>query len=187
MWIKLAFLAVTGFFLLGCYWLASNAFFLETAQYEMVEKERHFEVRDYPDLPVVTTPMQSSEDSASFRRLFRYIQGENSSETKIAMTTPVFVDDEKMNFVIPKEASRQGVPQPTGPEVELALRPKLRVVVHRFPGVANESNRNEALDKLQTWMAARGMVPVGNPFFAYYDAPFVPGPFRRNEVMLQSR
>jgi len=187
MWMKLVLLAVTGVFLLGCYWLASNVFFLETAQYELVEKEGPFEVRDYPDLPVVTTPMQSSEGNSAFRRLFRYIQGENSSETKIAMTTPVFVDDGKMDFVIPREASRQGVPDPTGPEVEIAVRPKLRVAVHRFSGVANDSNRNEALDRLQTWMAARSMVAVGNPFFAYYDAPFVPGPFRRNEVMLQSR
>jgi hypothetical protein len=34
-------------------------------------------------------------------------------------------------------------------------------------------------------MAEKSLDFGGEPFFAYYDAPFIPGPFRRNEVMLR--
>jgi hypothetical protein len=39
------------------------------------------------------------------------------------------------------------------------------------------------LDALQ----ANGLVAVSNPVFARYNAPFVPGFLRRNEVMIEVR
>jgi hypothetical protein len=37
---------------------------------------------------------------------------------------------------------------------------------------------------LRAWLAGQGIVPEGEAEFAFYDAPMVPGPLRRNEVLI---
>ncbi len=63
----------------------------ESAPYRVLESDGKFELRDYPALAVVETPMRGDSGS-SFQRLFRYISGLNTGDQKIAMTTPVFMD-----------------------------------------------------------------------------------------------
>jgi hypothetical protein len=54
----------------------------------------------------------------------------------------------------------------------------------RFSG--NGSGRDLALMEagLRDWIAEQGMMPAGEAEFAFYDAPMVPGPLRRNEVLI---
>lgn len=184
---KVVLISVFGGALFGIYWLVSSVFFLETAQYQVVLKEGDFEVRDYANLAVVTAGMQSAEGNSAFRKLFQFIQGENTRQEKISMTTPVFVDDGKMSFVVPEETRSQGVPDPTGKDVVLEDRPGFRVAVYRFSGVSGEASRREALEQLESWIVGKGLSTDGEAFFAYYDAPFIPGPIRRNEAMLRCR
>jgi hypothetical protein len=37
---------------------------------------------------------------------------------------------------------------------------------------------------LRAWLLGQGIVPEGEAEFAFYDAPMVPGPLRRNEVLI---
>ena len=63
----------------------------ESAPYKMVRRDGKFELRDYPALTVVETPMGgggSNGANGSFNRLFRFITGNNEAKQKIAMTTP---------------------------------------------------------------------------------------------------
>jgi hypothetical protein len=185
MWIKLSLLFLLSLILMGVYWLVSSVFFLETAPYVVTLKEGEFEIREYSQLAVVTAAMQSTEGDSAFRKLFQFIQGQNAREEKIAMTTPVFVDDGKMSFVVPEATLRNGVPHPTGEGVAIEERAPVRVAAFRFSGYATEDSRSEALAALRGWLSEKGFNAEGEAFFAYYDAPFVPGPFRRNEVMLR--
>ena len=54
----------------------------ESAEYTVVESEGPFEIRDYPDLKLVSTEMrfESQGSDGSFMRLFRYISGGNQAE-----------------------------------------------------------------------------------------------------------
>jgi hypothetical protein len=54
----------------------------------------------------------------------------------------------------------------------------------RFSG--NGSARDLALmeARLRDWMTGQGLMPAGEAEFAFYDAPMVPGPLRRNEVLI---
>ncbi|KPQ31561.1 MAG: SOUL heme-binding protein, partial [Porphyrobacter sp. HL-46] len=38
--------------------------------------------------------------------------------------------------------------------------------------------------QLRAWLAEQGIAPTGKAEFAFYDAPMVPGPLRRNEVLI---
>ncbi|MCY2996691.1 MAG: heme-binding protein, partial [Planctomycetota bacterium] len=105
--------------------LARGAY--ESAEYKVVEKDGKFEVREYTDLMLVATRTQLDAQGrdGSFMKLFRYISGANASDKKIAMTTPVFMENDKsesavqMGFVMPKEIADSEVPAPTGPGVEV--------------------------------------------------------------------
>jgi hypothetical protein len=64
----------------------------ESAPCQVVRTDGKLELRDYPTLTLVETPMArgGNEADGSFNRLFRFITGGNETKQKIAMTTPVY-------------------------------------------------------------------------------------------------
>ena len=99
----------------------------ESAEYKVIESNGEFEIREYPDLMLVATKtkIDAQGRDGSFMKLFRYISGANEAEQKISMTTPVFMENDQadsevqMGFVMPKEVAVEGVPSPTGPDVDV--------------------------------------------------------------------
>lgn len=169
----------------------------ETAAYSVLSSKDKFEVRDYPELKVVSTAMDpaSKERDGRFMKLFRYIDGENAASQKVAMTTPVFMTPgssqaagagtgEKMNFVVPTEVAAAGAPAPKAEDVILETMPAQRVAVVRFSGSSNPALEKEKLAELRSWMEQEKLTAAGEPFTAYYDPPWTPGPLRRNEVLV---
>ena len=59
----------------------------EEATYNVVQKNDIYEIRYYSDRLIVQVPNKG--DNNSFRKLFKYISGENKNSEKIAMTVPV--------------------------------------------------------------------------------------------------
>jgi len=114
-WISLLILVVViGLALAGCQHTRAG---YESAPYKVVRSDGKFELRDYPALTVVETPMAAdSRDGGdgSFMRLFRFITGGNEARQKIAMTTPVFMSGSESNatmaFVIPAKMKTAEVP-----------------------------------------------------------------------------
>ncbi|MFT5471592.1 MAG: hypothetical protein ACI8UO_006727 [Verrucomicrobiales bacterium] len=164
----------------------------ETADYKVVETNGAFEIRAYRALAVASTKMDN--ENSGFGRLFKYIAGQNQTESKIAMTTPVFVssdskEKETMSFVLPYETAEAGAPEPKGASVFLNKLRGGKFAVYRYAGRSSESRDTKALTKLQEWIVESGMEvkTASTPRFAYYDPPWTPGPFRRNEVMIEIR
>ena len=151
--LALGILAFTTFKLVGSE--ASRAKY-ETAPFTSVEKDDVFEIRDYPEITVVSTTGKGSDADGAFMRLFRYIGGGNEGGTKIEMTTPVFMDhgekETAMSFVVPKSVVASGAPAPTAPQVSLAKRAGGRFAVMRFTGLRSTKNEEAALTKLRDWM-----------------------------------
>merc|ERR1712187_728924 len=89
----------------------------EAAPYQVIRTDGDFEVREYPDINLVS--INSENGNQGFRDLFNYISGDNEMNEKIPMTVPVYMQDvdnmEKMAFVMP--ADMVDVPAPTNPEV----------------------------------------------------------------------
>lgn len=162
----------------------------ESAEYETVEKDGKFEIREYPELVTVATDAGSG-DNSSFMRLFKYISGENEGDQKIAMTTPVFMPSSggtktaSMHFVLPKEVAEKGAPDPKRDGVTLSTFRSGQYAAIRFSGKLNNESRKNALEKLETELESRGLKSVGSPVYAGYDSPWTPGPLRRNEVLLK--
>ncbi|GIX00553.1 MAG: hypothetical protein KatS3mg111_3885 [Pirellulaceae bacterium] len=165
----------------------------ESAQYKVIESDGRLEVREYPDLMLVTTDsrMDSQGRDGSFMRLFQYISGANEGEQKIAMTTPVFMEGEvgksdvSMGFVMPMEVAAEGVPEPKDKDVKIRKREGGRFAVIRFSGRLDSRVVSEQEAKLREWMQLRGLEGESTTEAAGYDPPFTPRPLRRNEVLIR--
>ena len=162
-----------------------------SAPYQVVRTEGLFELRDYPALTLVETAMSSGGNRAdgSFSRLFGYITGRNEQQQKISMTTPVFISgaetNQKMAFVLPAEFSAGQAPRPAGGAVVVRQVPAGRFAVLRFRGARGARQEAEALRRLTAWMTAQRLAVLSPPVYGYFDPPWTPGWFRRNEVMLR--
>jgi hypothetical protein len=173
--------------------LISCATGIEEPKYESISKDGEFELRQYPELPLVSTKMDGMDRrNESFRRLFKYISGENEDARKIAMTAPVLMESKpdkesadspgRMSFLIPAAIAKDGSPKPKSEAVETRMIPSQRVAVMTFAGWKDEPARELAVEKLGEWIKRQNLSAIGQPFFAFYDPPWIPEAFRRNEV-----
>lgn len=160
-------------------------------EYRVVESDGPFEIRDYPDMVVVGTPMADADptEGTSFMRLFRYISGSNEAEQKISMTTPVMTSQKdgglQMSFIVPEDVADGGAPLPTADAVVLETVPGGRFASVRFSGRWTDERFEEAAAELEKWLESRDLRPAGLPIIANYDPPFTPPMLRRNEVWIR--
>lgn len=180
-----------GLFYMGWKLTSRNAY--ESAKYSVLSASGEFELREYPNLMLVTTPMGSSVDGSdgSFGRLFRYISGDNEGEQKVAMTTPVFIEagsDQstgQMGFVLPSDVASSQVPVPVNQQVQVTEREGGQFAVVRFSGRVNPTIRKKKQTELEAWIEQQGYQPAAEAEIASYDPPWTPGPLRRNEILIR--
>lgn len=183
----------------------------EEPDYTSVAVDGAFELRDYPALVVAEithTGTRQAANSRSFRRLAAYIfaQDRPAGGERIAMTSPVFQDraprDEKiamtapvmeeqvakdswrMRFVMPSKYTLDTLPEPPA-DISLTEIPARRMATVRFAGNASAEDLSEMEQMLAEWIEAQGLRAKGAFEYAFYNAPMVPGPLRRNEVMIE--
>ncbi|MEW4486626.1 heme-binding protein [Thalassoglobus sp. JC818] len=165
----------------------------ESAPYEVIEKDGNIEIREYPELVLASTQtnVEARGNDGSFMKLFRYISGDNETNQKIEMTTPVFMEEGSktsegsMGFVMPQDVKEAGAPQPRSSDILISTRKGGRFAVIRFSGIMNERKAAVQEKLLRDWMVSREISGEASAERAGYDAPFVPGPLRRNEILIR--
>jgi SOUL heme-binding protein len=179
--------------LAGGFFISSSRASTETAPYTVLETDDKIEVRLYDTLHLAKVSLPASDPKAenmdgAFMKLFRFIDGANDTGEKIAMTTPVIMQrtstESSMSFVMPRAIAEKGTPKPKG-DVTLDQLPSVKVVAIRFSGRSNPEVEKQKLAALQTWAKTKNLTTEGTPLVAYYDPPWTPGPFRRNEILLR--
>ncbi len=147
-----------------------------------------------------------------FRKLAAFIFGDNQAKSKISMTSPVVQTSQqetvktesvksekismtapvvqkpsldgtwKVNFMMPSKYSKETLPIPLDTDIRIFETAPYRTVSLRFSGSASINNIRKHQEKLNAYMSTKGMTALSGPEYAFYDAPFVPPMFRRNEV-----
>ncbi|MEO1167104.1 MAG: heme-binding protein [Pseudomonadota bacterium] len=177
--------------------VAAAAYYLnernsEKPEYDLLVEEGRFALRAYPAMMIAETVQHGGRETAlgnGFRVLADYIFARSRPGEKIAMTSPVLSDRTeegegwRTRFVMPRKLRKTELPEPS-PGVELAEQPARKIAAIRFSGSADDAMlaENEAI--LREWMAANSLEPDGPAEYAFYNSPFIPGPLRRNEVLI---
>lgn len=176
----------------------------EQPSYQLILMDGRFEIRDYPKLLVAETVSPGSRNGAlnnGFQKLAAYIFAKSRGGDKIPMTAPVVQDREKIpmtapvmqdeagqdgwrtRFIMPASYHRETLPQP--PEgVTISELPSRRVAVIRFSGRADDDAVAQMESTLRNWMSSRALHASAPAEYAFYNSPFIPGPLRRNEVLI---
>ncbi|MEE2526862.1 heme-binding protein [Hyphobacterium sp. HN65] len=192
--------------------LAAETRAADEPPHTVVLRDGPIEIRDYAPMILaeveVSGPMARA-GNAGFRPLADYIFGGNTSRQatgsdeitmttpviqsrsqSIAMTTPVTqtrgqVGHWRVAFVMPPEWTMETLPVPNDQRITLNEAPARRMAAIRFSGGPNRSRFEEMSDELIAFLQNEGYDIVGEPVYARYDPPWVPTPFRRNEVMIE--
>lgn len=179
---------------------------VEEPPHRVEARDGHFEIRDYPALPVAEVTVHGDRNSAAyagFRKLAGFIFGANSRKQSIEMTAPVIearADGATatsaltepagsspswvIRFVMPRGFSLAALPKPDDLSIRLREEPPTRFAVLRFSGLAGDAAIAAKTAELESMLKARDLVPAGPPIVAQYDPPWTLWFMRRNEVMI---
>jgi hypothetical protein len=183
---------------------------IESPQYQTVFKDRKFEIREYEAYVLAEVEIDGEFGSAlqkGFRVLADYIFGGNTSRARINMTVPVTeqaVSGEKIDmtapvmsspieegkkyriaFTMPSKYTLENLPEPVNKTISFRRVGKHRVAALRFSGSLNSRLALRKARELETWLNENKYSKRGGFVFAQYNPPWIPGIFRRNEVLAE--
>jgi hypothetical protein len=178
----------------------------EEAKYTVIQRDGSFELRQYEAHLVAETLVEGDFDEAGnegFRRLFKFISGENQKKQAISMTAPVSQDASsekiamtapvnqertggqwRIAFLMPSEYTLETLPRPLDPEVLLKQVPARRMAAITYSGTWSKVRYEEKKALLEAFIQKQKLHPLGEPVFARYNSPFTLWFLRRNEVLI---
>lgn len=206
----LATLLIAGLLLSGCSLFGDRDGY-EQPDYKVATRiGEDIEIRRYqPRLAAQAVVAVDDDDkdaarNAAFRLLFDYISGDNAPGAEIAMTTPVETQQQakgeeiamtvpvetasptagmvRMRFFLPETFTAQTAPAPTHPDVELVALPAATWASIRFSGWTNSAKIADQTATLMQALTTTDWRPTGDPVTYFYDPPWTPPWWRRNEI-----
>ena len=199
-------IGVLGVVLLGAaLWgpIVSN---VERPKYKVVLSSDNIELRDYAPMIVAEAEVTGERRVAigkGFRLIADYIFGNNTASEKVAMTAPVSQQASqkiamtapvtqqgegntwKVHFVMPSKYTMETLPKPNNPAVRLKQVPGKRFAVIRFSGMGGEDSLKRHTKELDEFLSVKGLTPLSQPTYAFYNPPWTLPFMRRNEVLVE--
>ena len=182
----------------------------EEPEFILLLKKENFEIRQYNSKILAQVTILGDFDDASskgFKVLADYIFGNNLSldgNTKIEMTAPVVLEpiseviemtapvlaegenkEWVVSFVMPKKYSLDTLPKPNNKDIRISRLPAEKYAVVVFSGLLRESNYDEQINHLNSFIATKNLITIGKVQIARYNPPLTLPFFRRNELMIR--
>ena len=168
----------------------------ERQEFKVLRTYDDFELREY--LPCVIAEVKvsaqySTASSSAFASLFNYISAGNKSSEKIAMTAPVIAvqnadssdsDEWFVSFVMPSGATFGQLPHPNDSQVKLRELATETCVAKSFRGRATEELSQKITQELRTSASKANLALSNETRICRFDAPFKPGLFHYNEIVI---
>jgi len=174
---------------------------VEQLEYTVESTQNGYEIRNYPPHLRAQTKMTGNVAQASnqgFRIVAGYIFGDNQSQDKIAMTTPVIQEriSEKIamttpviqneteglfSFVLPAKYKMEDLPTPNDDRVKIVEVPAKKIAAFRFSGFFN-ADKFKDKEKLLIERLERDGVDYDAISTLSYNPPLTPPFMNRHEV-----
>ena len=183
---------------------------IETPKFEILQKDGKFEIRAYQEYINASVEIESDYQHAlgeGFRILADYIFGNNRTKTNIEMTVPVTeqaVKSQKIemtapvtaavvgtgkkyliSFKMPSKYQLETLPEPVNKKISIHKVAPHKAVALKFSGYANEKATAKKTLELEAWLKKSNLHTKSNFILAQYNPPWIPGPFRRNEIITE--
>ena len=164
--------------------LSSQAMAYEESNYEVVKKNREYEIRKYSDRLVIET---NSVEGNGFRKLFNYISGNNEESQEIKMTVPVTQEIKNgnmtMQFYLPLKFNKDNAPKPSNSDIKILTKEGGYYAVIKYSGRSSDKNFLKNKDILEKALKQDSLLVLSPPIRASYNSPFTLPMLKRNEVM----
>ena len=171
----------------------------ERQEFKVLQTYDDFELREY--LPCVIAEVKvsaqySTASSSAFASLFNYISAGNKASEKIAMTAPVIAaqnadssesDEWYVSFVMPSGATFGQLPHPNDSQVKLRELATETCVAKSFRGRATEELSQKITQELRASASKANLALSNETRICRFDAPFKPGLFHYNEIVIPTR
>jgi len=205
---KFIFAFIAPLFLASCGMFGN----FENPAYNVQLEEGDIQIRNYESKIIAQVEVEGDRDESlnkGFRLLADYIFGNNTTETDIAMTTPVgqskdnseeiamtvpvtqkkSSDDERgkwvVDFTMPSKYTLETLPKPNNSQVEIVKTEPKKVAAITFSGFASSENFEENSVKLLDYLNKNNYEVNSTPEYLYYDPPWTPWFMKRNEVLVE--
>ena len=182
---------------------------IEQPRYKVIRKDGKFEIREYESYILAQVEIESNWSSAlnsGFRILADYIFGNNKRKARIAMTAPVteqaarqsekiamtapvtstMLGEQKhrISFTMPGKYTMETLPEPNSQDISFTRVERHKTAVIRFSGYMNEGLAKKRSEELRQWLKDNAIEATSGFVYAQYNPPWIPGVFRRNEIIV---
>jgi hypothetical protein len=109
---------------------------------------------------------------------------------KIPMTAPVTEEQTgervyRISFAMPSKYTPETLPEPQDKRITFKVLESRRTAAIRFSGRVNEKLTNKKIEELKVWLSKNDITQKSNFVLALYNPPYIPGIFRRNEILVE--
>ena len=182
--------------------------FIETIECEVLQKDGRFEIRQYQAYITASVEIDSDFKNAlnsGFGILADYFFSRNWSRKppkttgditvhvakneKIAMTKPVFLTTTGqenryiISFIMPARYTTDSLPEASNKQITFREVKPYKAAALKFGGYLNETVTAEKALVLASWLKEKQLSNISGFTFAQYNPPWIPGRFRRNEII----
>lgn len=171
----------------------------EQAPYDILKADAGIEIRCYrPQTQARVTVRGEFKEAQkeAFNKLANYIFGDNQTQEKIKMTTPVLMEHKNengksykewtMSFILPQHFLIKNAPSPVDKKISIHERPVYLAASISYAGLNNEEKIEEHILLLKKWLKKRPWyTPVSGFQIAQFDGPLTIPFFRKNEIHIE--
>ena len=183
---------------------------IETPKYDVLQKDGKFEIRQYQEHINASVEIDADFRNAlnqGFGVLADYIFGNNRTKTSIEMTAPVTGQAVKstkiemtapitsvkggegkkylVSFTMPSKYNLESLPEPMNTTILLQKIAPHQAAALRFSGYLNEKTISKKTQEIETWLNKNSLKGKSSYIVAQYNPPWIPGMFRRNEIIAE--
>jgi hypothetical protein len=163
----------------------------EQHSYKVIKNYDKFEIRQYDSALFSSVKLSKKgykeSSSEGFRILAGYIFGDNESNEKIAMTSPVMMelgDSSKMMFMVPKNKNLGNLPNPKNSKIVFEKQEEKTFAAISFDGWADDEKIAKYKSILMDELVREKLNFVNKFIFMGYNPPYQVMN-RRNEIVVE--